>query len=135
MLSFDAPNREFCTVTRSKTNTPLQALALMHDPQYVEAGRHLAKRIIKEGGASNAERITYGFRLVTGRSPSAAELATLSRFLGEEKARFAANSAAAESALAVGLSARDTSLDAIEHALWLTMARLLLNLDEVINKG
>ncbi|MFT5127580.1 MAG: hypothetical protein ACI8W8_001184 [Rhodothermales bacterium] len=135
MQTFDAPNREFCTVTRSKTNTPLQALALMHDPQYVEAGRHLAKRIIKEGGTSSAERLTYGFRLVTGRSPSAAEMATLSRFLGEEKARFDANSAAAESALAVGLSARDTSLDASEHALWLTMARLLLNLDEVINKG
>jgi hypothetical protein len=135
MQTFDAPNREFCIIKRSKTNTPLQALALMHDPQYVEAGRHLAKRIIKEGGPSDTDRLKYGFRLVTGHSPGNAELETLKALLGEEKMRFTANPKSAESALSVGLSARDKSLDPIEHAMWLTVARLLLNLDEAINKG
>jgi hypothetical protein len=135
MQTFDAPNREFCIIKRSKTNTPLQALALMHDPQYVEAGRHLAKRIIKEGGPSDTDRLKYGFRLVTGHSPENAELETLKALLGEEKMRFTANPKSAESALSVGLSARDKSLDPIEHAMWLTVARLLLNLDEAINKG
>ena len=135
MQTFDAPNREFCVVKRSKTNTPLQALALMHDPQYVEAGRRFARRILKEGGSSVDEKLIYGFRLVTGRSPSRAELHPLKMLMQEELARFKADPPAAETALSVGLSDRDQSLNPIEHAVWTTIARLLLNLDEVINKG
>jgi hypothetical protein len=135
MQTFDAPNREFCTATRSKTNTPLQALALMHDPQYVEAARHLAQRMIKEGGKTASERLDLGFRLVTARAPSKAETALINGLIANEQARFKASPESAESALSVGLSPRDTSLDPVEHAVWLTVARLLLNLDEAINRN
>ncbi|NIP16923.1 MAG: DUF1553 domain-containing protein, partial [Xanthomonadales bacterium] len=65
--------REFCVVRRSRTNTPLQAFVLMHDPQFVEAARFLAGRIITEGGESSEERLRFGFRVVTSRPPGASE--------------------------------------------------------------
>ena len=68
-IAFDAAERLFCTVKRQRTSTPLQALVLLNDPQYLEASRVLAERMIREGGASSAERIAYGFRLLTGRQP------------------------------------------------------------------
>jgi hypothetical protein len=134
MQTFDAPNREFCLSARSRTNTPLQALALLNDPQYVEAARHLAQRMLRAESAEEA-RIRHGFRLVTGRSPRPAELAHLQLILREETTRFAADSALANSAIAVGLSPRDESLDPVTHAAWTTIARLLLNLDELLNRG
>src|SRR5690606_3438354 len=68
MAIFDAPSREACTVRRSRTNTPMQALALMNDVQFVEAARHLAARVMGEGGASFDDRLNYAYRLVTGRA-------------------------------------------------------------------
>jgi len=70
LTTFDAPDREKCTVGRERTNTPLQALVLMNDPTYVEAARKLAERMIKEGGAAPAERVAFAFRLATARMPS-----------------------------------------------------------------
>jgi hypothetical protein len=134
MQTFDAPNREFCITARSRTNTPLQALALLNDPQYVEAARHLAQRILLAESADDA-RMRHGFRLVTGRAPSAPELDHLQTVLREELTRFRAAPALANSAIAVGHSSRDESLDPITHAAWTTIARLLLNLDELLNRG
>ena len=134
MQTFDAPNREFCLMTRSRTNTPLQALALLNDPQYVEAARHLAQRILLAESATDA-RLSHGFRLVTGRAPRPAETARLSLLLEEELARYRADSALANSAITVGLSPRDEALDPAEHAAWTSIARLLLNLDEMLNRG
>src|SRR5204862_1805672 len=67
LLTFDAPSRETCTVRRARTNTPLQALVLMNDKQYVEAARRLAERIIAEGGPSVEERVSLAFRLALAR--------------------------------------------------------------------
>ncbi len=72
--AFDAPSREECTVRRSQTNTPLQALAMMNDATVIEAAEALSKRMTREGGADLASRLKYGFRLCTGRRPTAAEL-------------------------------------------------------------
>jgi hypothetical protein len=72
--AFDAPSREECTVRRSQTNTPLQALAMMNDATVIEAAEALSKRMTREGGADLSSRLKYGFRLCTGRRPTAAEL-------------------------------------------------------------
>src|SRR5206468_7017751 len=73
LVTFDAPDREVCTVRRSRTNTPLQALVLMNDPTYVEASRKLAERMIRHAKTPEA-RLTFAFRLATARPPSAKEL-------------------------------------------------------------
>src|SRR5262245_30871785 len=77
LATFDAPDRETCTVRRARTNTPLQALVLLNDPTYVEASRKLAERIMTEAGPSPDERIALGFRLVTARQPTPRELTIL----------------------------------------------------------
>jgi hypothetical protein len=80
---FDAPSRSYCMVRREKTSTPLQALVLMNDPQFLEAARVLAQRTMIEGGDSTGERITTGFRLLTGRTPRPAELNLLEQQFNE----------------------------------------------------
>src|SRR4029450_7947330 len=75
LLTFDAPSREACTVPPSPTNTPLQALVLLNDKQYVEAARKLAERMMTEGSAGPAERAAFGFGGATSRKPSANERA------------------------------------------------------------
>ena len=77
MLLFDAPDRERCVVRRERTNTPLQALALMNDPTYVEAARRLAERIMLETDGSPEARVRKAFRLVTARYPSQKKLSAL----------------------------------------------------------
>jgi hypothetical protein len=74
MLLFDAPNREACSVKRSRTNTPLQALALLNEITYVEAARKLGEKMIREGGNTPEDKLTTGFRIVTGRHPDSSEL-------------------------------------------------------------
>lgn len=134
MSAFDAPSREACTVRRARTNTPLQALCLMNDVQYVEAARHFAERIIESGGDSADARLQYAFRLVVSRKPSARELSTLQRFYESMAARYAGDKEAASALLSQGESPRDESLPAEEVATWTMVANLLLNLNETITK-
>ncbi|HLH55315.1 MAG TPA: PSD1 and planctomycete cytochrome C domain-containing protein, partial [Verrucomicrobiae bacterium] len=75
MITFDAPSREKCRARRERTNTPLQALITLNDPQYFEAARHLGYRMMREGGLDDAARLRYGFRLATGRAPCDSESA------------------------------------------------------------
>ena len=96
MVIFDAPTRETCSVSRTTTNTPLQALVLLNEPQFVQAGLALGRRMIAEGGDSAETRLTLGFRIATGRKPTPPELATLltalerhRKRLGDEPAAFA----------------------------------------------
>jgi hypothetical protein len=134
MLTFDAPSRENCTVRRSRTNTPLQSLALMNDEQFVEASRHLAQRMLLEGGPSADERLVHGFRLVTARRPSDAELSVLREVLNRQLQLFSGDTPGAEKLLQVGASPRAAELPASEHAAYTLVANLLLNLDEAITK-
>ena len=135
LKTLDAPDREFCTVRRSRTNTPLQALLLLQGPQFVEAARQMAARMMKEGGNDAASRMTFGFQLVTARLPSVEERQILQRLYQQRLEQFQQDPIAAQAMLSVGDSARDTDLDLAEHAAWTVIARLLLNLDETINKG
>jgi hypothetical protein len=124
---FDAPTRETCTVRRMGTNTPLQALVLLNDPQYLNASRALARRMIDEGGDSTESRISHAFRLATARPPNSAELEILGSMFTREKERFSANPEDAKELM--------RSEDATPELAALTMvASTILNLNETITK-
>ena len=135
MSTFDAPSWEICQAKRAVTDTPLQALALLNDVIYVEAARKFAERMLLDGGSSADERLTFGFRLATGRAPSSAELSTLRVSLEKYTNRFRQSATAAEEFISHGESARDDSLDAVELAAHTAVASVLLNMDETVSKN
>src|SRR5262249_51804211 len=130
----DATAREACAVRRSRTNTPLQALALMNDVTFVEAARVLAERALREGGPTPAGRLTRAFRLATARAPRPAELKVLLAGLERHRAPYGGDRAAGARLVRAGESRPDPRLDVGELAAYTTVAGLLLNLDEVISK-
>ena len=135
MVTFDAPNREACVVRRARTNTPLQALVLMNDTQFVEAARFFAQRAIQEGGSTSKDRLTYAFRLATARRPSSQELDVLTDVFQSHLEEFKSNSDAAKELLDVGEKKSDlTIFDASELAAYTMATSLILNLDETITK-
>lgn len=134
MLLLDAPTREFCVVKRPRTNTPLQALALLNDPQFVECSRAFADRILREGGKTAESRLTYAFRWATARKPSADELRILVRALEDQRASFQNNEAAARALLKVGEYQATSPVSPSELAAWANVASMILNLDETITK-
>ncbi|MEE2856772.1 MAG: DUF1553 domain-containing protein, partial [Planctomycetota bacterium] len=132
----DAPNRETCVVRRERTNTPMQALLLLNDIQYVECFRHLAARIQRDlPDQSDPEKLEQLWRMATGRSPDADELAEVSEFLTEMRAYFGTNIEAANQLLSVGDSPPGDTIEPAEHAAWTMVCSLILNLDEVVTKG
>jgi hypothetical protein len=134
LVTFDAPDRETCTVRRARTNTPLQALILLNDPTYVEASRKLAERMLKEGDETAVDRLKFAFVLATTREPSAHELGVLQKVLARYQAKYAADRAAATALLAVGESPRDESLSEVDVASYAIAASVILNLDETVSK-
>ncbi|MEM8484231.1 MAG: DUF1553 domain-containing protein [Bacteroidota bacterium] len=134
MISFDASERNFCIVERQKTNSPLQALVLLNDPQYVEAARVLGERMLKQGGASIEEQVVFAFRLLTSRYPTEKEQGLLVRLFEEERAGFAADPAEAVALLAVGEYPRDRSVEASELAARTVVASTIMNFDEAYMK-
>jgi hypothetical protein len=134
LATFDAPSREICQVKRQRTNTPLQALALLNDVTYVEAARHLARRLLKEGGRTVPERLAFGFRLATSRHPSPAELKVLSTALERYLRIYRTCPQTARQMLNHGESPRNDQLDLCEAAAYTAVAGIILNLDETITK-
>ncbi len=134
MANFDSALRESCVVRESRTNTPLQALNLMNDVTFVEAGRFLGQRMILEGGATTAARLSHGFRLVTGRSPGAEEEQTLRANLQFHLDYFASKPERAKAYLSQGDSPPDSTIKLVELAAYAALGSLLLNLDEAITK-
>jgi hypothetical protein len=134
MTTFDATDRENCTVRQTRTNTPLQALNLMNDVAYVEASRLLAQRMMQEGGSTSEARIAYGFRLITARSPKPEESQVLVDTLNRFKHHYQADPQAALELLSEGKHPRNQQLDSTELAAYSSIASLILNLDEVITK-
>jgi hypothetical protein len=135
MSIFDAPSREACTVRRERTNTPMQALALMNDTQFVEAARVFARRIMTEGGEPDRDRIVWAFRTATSRMPDEREQKVIAGLLTRYREKYTEHKDQAEALLSVGEAPRDKSLDPSEHAAWTMIANLILNLDETITKG
>ena len=134
MVTFDATDRETCTVRLGRTNTPLQALNLMNDVTYLEASRKLAERMMKEGGRTPEERIDYAFRLATARPLKQREGDVfLDAFRKFEQSYIAAPEKALQ-VLGQGESPRDEALDPVELASYTAVASVILNLDETITK-
>jgi hypothetical protein len=134
MATLDAPSRETCVVRRPRTNTPLQALALMNDVTFVQCARALAERMMTEGGQSPAERIAHGLRLVTGRQPTSPELEILLNGYHWHVARFGNDIEAATQLVHSGDSAVDNRWDTSTLAAFTVAASLILNLDETITR-
>jgi hypothetical protein len=134
MITFDAANREVCAVKRLPTATPLQALVLLNDVQYVEAARVLAGRAAREGGPALADRLAFVFRVSTGRRPDGRERATLEALYREQYDEFRSGRSDADALLAVGDAPRVAGLDPDEAAALTVVAQALLNHDETIMK-
>jgi hypothetical protein len=134
LMAFDAPSRETCVARRARTNTPMQALVLMNDEQYVEASRNFAQRAIESGGTTANEQINYAFRLATSRLPTAAELEVLTRNHAEQLQFYQGNKEAATQLISVGESKRNESIDVSELAAMTMVTNLIFNLDESISK-
>ena len=130
MSTFDAPSREVCTIRRSRTNTPLQALVTLNDPVYVEAAQALARRIVKEGGATDVAKANHAVQLCLSRPASETEVARLVKLHAEMKVSFTKDPEAAAKLAAVPAASKD----AVELAAWTTVANVLLNLDEMFMK-
>lgn len=135
MLTFDAPSREVCTVRRQRTNTPLQALELMNDPQYIEASRGFARRIMTEAGSDPAEKVKFAYRVATSRVPSESEVHVLRDIYEKQLADFRKDPEAAQKLLSVGDSKVAKSLDQCEMAAWTSVASLIMNLDAAVTKS
>ena len=134
MVAFDAPNRDLCTIARPSTTTPLQALVLLNDTQFVEAARAFAERALKQSGDDPA-RLRWAFEECVSRPPTDAEFAVLNKTLARERAHYAVNEPAAEKYLANGESPRDETIPVAEHAAWSQVAALLLNLSETVTRN
>jgi mono/diheme cytochrome c family protein len=135
METFDATSREVVCTKRARTNTPLQALVTMNDPQWVEAARKLAERAVKAAPAAE-DRLAFLARTTLARSPAPAEATVLARSLAAFDAHYAQPTAAEDVAalLAVGESPPDPALAPAEVAAWTLVASQFLNLDEFLTK-
>ena len=134
MATFDAPNREVCTVRRVRTNTPLQALVTLNDPVYIEAAQGLARRIVKESGPSIEDRVRHGFRLTLARPPHENELKRLADLYARSLVRFEQSADEAMRMATDPLGPAETGANVSELAAWTVIGNVLLNLDETLMK-
>lgn len=132
MMVFDSATRDTCSAKRQSTNTPLQPLVLLNDPQFVEAARALGQRMLQEGGTTDEARAKWAFREVTGREPNAKELPVLIDLYKTQRESFTTNPGDAEKLLAVGQMKSDPAFPPIEAATATTVASALFNLDASI---
>ncbi len=133
-ISFDAAERLLCTVRRQRTSTPLQALVLLNDVQYVEAARVLAERVLREAGPTPDARITMAYRLVTSRTPTGSEVKALRELHDAEHASFAERPAAARALARTGDTPPARALPAVDVATWTVVASTIMNTDQAVNK-
>lgn len=134
MQTFDAPSREFCTVRRIPTSTPLQAFVTLNDPVFVEAAQALARRAIREGGAGDRERLALAFKLVAGRTADAAQLNTLTALLVDARSRWTDEGKAMEFAQSY-LGKLEPGQSPRELAAWTLVCNVLLNLDAILMRS
>jgi hypothetical protein len=135
LLAFDAPSREECTADRNRSNTPLQSLVLLNDPTYVEAARAFAERILREGGSTDEARISFAFRQAVSRDAETDEVAVLQQLLQKHLADYAAEPASVEAILKTGALPVSEQTDRTRLAAWTSVARVILNLHEVMTRN
>ena len=134
MMIFDSPNREVCTVYENRTNTPLQALDLMNDVEFLEASRKLAERMIASDRVDPQERIVDGFRLLLARAPKPVEEQILTKALADFETVYKNDPAAAQKFLLQGESPIRPGVDKRELAAYTAVANLMFNMDAAVNK-
>jgi hypothetical protein len=134
MDAFDAPTRDTACTRRQRTDTPLQALVTMNDPQWVEASRALAERLIKHGGKQPEQRIQYLSELVLSHDPSPQMASVLQQSLDQMQEHYTADPAAARELIATGEKPRDRAIPPPELAAWTMVVSEVFNLDETLNK-
>ena len=132
-MTFDATSREFCTLKRIRTNTPLQALTTLNDPAFFDAARGLARRILAEASPSEQDRVNYGFRLCASRHPEAVELNRLEAFYQQQLEHFRQDPKAAAD-VALGSGQTSSPSDSAEAAAWTMVANVMLNMDQTLTK-
>ena len=135
MAALDAPSREFCVMRRIRTNTPLQAFVTMNDPCFVEASQALARRLVKEGGATPEERIAFGLKLCLARPGNDVQIRTLVKLYQSELAHYRGDLPNAMKMATNPLGPLPEGMDTAELAAWTVVANVLLNLDGVLTKG
>src|SRR6185369_4030897 len=135
MATFDAPSRETCTLRRIQTDTPLQAFVMLNDPVYVEAAQALGRRLMREGGASVADRVRFGLQLCLARPPKEEQVKALVDLYEKEAAHYREHEADAKKLATEPLGPLPEKLAAAEAAAWTSVANVLLNLDGVLTKG
>ncbi|MFZ2281543.1 MAG: DUF1553 domain-containing protein [Prosthecobacter sp.] len=134
MEVFNAPTREVSCVRRDRTNTPLQALVTMNDPQFIEAARNLAQHTLNNVKSDDTARLTDIAERVLCRPLKAQETPILTASLADLRKFYTTQSADAEALLKVGESKPDANLPKPELAAWTMLCNELMNLDEVLNK-
>ncbi len=135
MATFDAPSREVCNLRRIRTNTPLQAFVTLNDPVYVEIAQALARRIISEGGKTNAERIKFALQLVLIRPPSQTEQQVIAQLFEKELANFKQNPTEAKALSSNKIDGTPSKDDPVQLAAWTAITNILLNLDAILTKS
>ncbi len=135
MNIFDAPSRESCTVRRERTNTPLQALLLMNEPQYVEAARYLAQRVLDSNAPSDSDRICQMVRWALCREPDEQTIEVIQQTLAANRAEYQSDIQSAKKLVAIGETPASEDDDAAELAAWTMIANLIMNTDEFICKN
>jgi hypothetical protein len=137
LQTLDVPEGNTACVRRSRSNSPLQALVGLNETLSMEAARALALRILAEGGASDAQRITYAYRRCLCRTPTAEERAVMDNLIRKQLARIA-DGQVDSWLLATGKNEKPANLPAsttpAQLAAYTVLARVLLNLDETITK-
>jgi hypothetical protein len=132
--TFDAPSREVCISRRPRSNTPLQALATLNDPAFLETARVLAQRVLLQGGPGPDQQADYAFRLCLARRPTKPEHLRLINLYEQQLIGFERDPSAAEQLVREGPADRPTNLDNRKLAAWMMVGNVLLNLDETLTK-
>lgn len=135
MLAFDAPGREECTADRPRSNTPLQSLVLMNDPEFVESARAFGEKILEEGGPTTNGRLTWAIRRALSRQPRASELTVLAKLLKGQEAEYRQDPKAADELVAIGAHPVPAGISHVELAAWTSVCRTILNLHETITRN
>lgn len=135
LLAFDAPSREECAADRPRSNTPLQSLVLLNDATYVEAARVFAESIVRGGGASSPERLSWAYRRALARDIRPAELEIMLPFIERQLAGYRGDEAAAAQLSTVGGRPAASDLAPVEIAAWTSVARVILNLHETVTRN
>ncbi|MDA1314533.1 MAG: PSD1 and planctomycete cytochrome C domain-containing protein [Acidobacteria bacterium] len=132
LMALDAPSREECTAERVVSNTPLQSLAMLNDPSYVEAARAFAVRILQSVETATAGRINFAFEAAFSREAAPEEQEVLSKLVSAQLADFRKEPARAKQLLGIGFAETPAAIDPVELAAWTGVARALMNKHEFV---